>query len=173
MFENESDPFSAIVSAPFGFVGVRTEAAAIHELVYLPNRFSEKAPTDKLAEKAARQIENYLAQPDFQFNLPLKKTGSEFQHRVWNAISSIPRGEVRTYGQIAKHIQSAPRAVGQACGANWYPLIIPCHRVTAAGGLGGFAHHDDETGFYVGIKRWLLAHENAEGYTQESLWNPK
>ena len=173
MLENETELFSAIVSAPFGNVGIRTEAGVINELVYLPFRFSEKAPADKLAEKAARQIEKYIAQPDFRFDLPLKKTGSEFQHRVWNAISSIPRGEVRTYGQIAKHIQSAPRAVGQACGANWYPLSIPCHRVTAAGGLGGFAHHDDETGFYVGIKRWLLTHENVAGYTQESLWNPK
>ncbi|MES2048317.1 MAG: methylated-DNA--[protein]-cysteine S-methyltransferase [Pseudomonadota bacterium] len=173
MLENETELFSAIVCAPFGNVGIRTEAGVINELVYLPFRFSVKAPTDKLAEKAARQIEKYLAQPDFRFDLPLKKTGSEFQHRVWNAISSIPRGEVRTYGQIAKHIKSAPRAVGQACGANWYPLIIPCHRVTAAGGLGGFAHHDDETGFYVAIKRWLLTHENVAGYTQDALWNPK
>ena len=99
MLENESELFSAIVSAPFGFVGVRTEAAAIHELVYLQHRFSEKAPTDKLAEKAARQIEKYLVQPDFRFNLPLKKTGSEFQHRVWNAISSIPRGKCAPMGK--------------------------------------------------------------------------
>ena len=173
MLDQESALFSAIVSAPFGFVGVRTEAAVISELVYLPTRFMEKAPTDKLAEKAARQIEQYIAQPDFRFKLPLKKTGTAFQQKVWAAISSIPRGEVRTYGQIAKHIQSAPRAVGQACGANWYPLVIPCHRVTAAGGLGGFAHHDDETGFYVGIKRWLLTHEEVDGYTQELLWKVK
>jgi methylated-DNA-[protein]-cysteine S-methyltransferase len=54
--------------------------------------------------------------------------------------------------------------VGQACGANWYPLVIPCHRVTAAGGLGGFANHDDETGFHLGVKRWLLTHEGVAGY---------
>jgi methylated-DNA-[protein]-cysteine S-methyltransferase len=165
--------FAAIVEAPFGFVGIRTEGEWVSELVYLPSRFSEKSPTDQVAEKAAKQIAQYLEQPDFCFDLPLKKIGSDFQHRVWNAISSIPRGEVRTYGQIAKHIKSAPRAVGQACGANWYPLVIPCHRVTAAGGLGGFAHHDDETGFYVGIKRWLLTHEDVPGYTQESLWQGK
>lgn len=173
MLDQESALFSAIVSTPFGFVGIRTEAAVISELVYLPARFSEKAATDKLAEQAARQIEQYIAEPDFRFKLPLKKAGTAFQQKVWAAISSIPRGEVRTYGQIAKHIQSAPRAVGQACGANWYPLVIPCHRVTAAGGLGGFAHHDDETGFYVGIKRWLLTHEKVDGYTQELLWQPR
>jgi methylated-DNA-[protein]-cysteine S-methyltransferase len=169
MLENESDIFSAIVSVPFGFIGVRTEHGMISELVYLPERFREKAPVDQIAEQAVSQIESYIAQPDFCFQLPLKPAGTAFQHKVWTAISSIPRGEVRTYGQIAKHIQSAPRAVGQACGANWYPLVIPCHRVTAAGGLGGFAHHDDETGFHLGVKRWLLAHEQVAGYTQESL----
>jgi methylated-DNA-[protein]-cysteine S-methyltransferase len=173
MLENESAIFSAIVSVPFGFIGVRTEHGMISELVYLPERFREKAPVDNVAEQAANQIESYIAQPDFCFTLPLKPAGTAFQHKVWSAISSIPRGEVRTYGQIAKHIQSAPRAVGQACGANWYPLVIPCHRVTAAAGLGGFAHHDDETGFHLGVKRWLLAHEQVAGYTGESLWSPK
>lgn len=173
MLENESDIFSAIVSVPFGFIGVRTEHGMISELVYLPERFREKAPVDNVAEQAASQIESYIAEPDFCFTLPLKPAGTAFQHKVWKAISAIPRGEVRTYGQIAKYIQSAPRAVGQACGANWYPLVIPCHRVTAAAGLGGFAHHDDETGFHLGVKRWLLTHEQVAGYTQESLWSPK
>lgn len=166
----ETGFFSAIVEAPFGAVGIRCEDQLVSELVYLPPRFQEKAPVDKVAEKAARQVASYLLDPDFQFKLPLKEAGTAFQTRVWQAISSIPRGQVLTYGQIAKHIRSAPRAVGQACGANWYPLVIPCHRVTAAGGLGGFAHHDDETGFHLGVKRWLLTHESVAGFTQEALW---
>ncbi|MFC3106894.1 methylated-DNA--[protein]-cysteine S-methyltransferase [Undibacterium arcticum] len=156
--------FSSIVEAPFGAIGIRTEAGVLRELVYLPSTFDEKSPTDQLAEVAARQIERYLVEPDFCFDLPLAEVGTAFQHKVWAAIASIPRGEVRTYGQVAKHIQSAPRAVGQACGANWFPLVIPCHRVTASGGLGGFSHHDDETGFHLGVKRWLLGHEGVEGY---------
>ena len=158
------DIFTAIVHAPFGAVGIRTAAGLVQELVYLPRHFREKDATDALAAKAARQVQRYLDQPDFRFKLPLPEVGSAFQRRVWNAIASIPRGEVRTYGQIAKFIQSAPRAVGQACGANWFPLVIPCHRVTAAGGLGGFSHHDDEDGFHLGVKRWLLAHEGVHGY---------
>jgi len=154
-----SDLFSAIVAAPFGAIGVRTAAGALRELVYLPPHYHEKAPIDSLSEQAARQVERYFAEPDFRFNLPLAKTGTVFQHKVWDVISAIPRGDVLTYGEVARIIQSAPRAVGQACGANWFPLVIPCHRVTAAGGLGGFANHDDESGFYLGIKRWLLAHE--------------
>ncbi|WP_050462397.1 methylated-DNA--[protein]-cysteine S-methyltransferase [Herbaspirillum autotrophicum] len=159
-----SDIFSAVVHTPFGGVGIRTEAGVVQELVYLPRHVDEKPAENALAEKAARQIARYLKQPDFRFNLPLAPAGSAFQQKVWTAIAAIPRGQVRTYGQIAKFVQSAPRAVGQACGANWYPLVIPCHRVTAAGGLGGFSHHDDEDGFHLGVKRWLLAHEGVTGY---------
>ncbi|MDL2354981.1 MAG: methylated-DNA--[protein]-cysteine S-methyltransferase [Pseudomonadota bacterium] len=166
--------FSAIVAAPFGAIGIRTEAGQLRELVYLPPHFSEKAATDAVAAAAARQVERYLADADFAFSLPLAEVGSSFQQRVWAAIAAIPRGSVRTYGQVAKHIGSAPRAVGQACGANWFPLVIPCHRVTAAGGLGGFSHHDDEHGFHLGVKRWLLTHEGAvqsgTPWQQQSIW---
>ena len=167
-----SEIFSAIVAAPFGAVGIRTDAGSVKELVYLPPHFSEKVSTDPVAELAVRQIESYFADPDFQFTLPLAKVGSVFQHKVWNAISSIPRGSVRTYGHVAKLIGSAPRAVGQACGSNWFPLVIPCHRVTASGGLGGFSHHDEENGFHLGVKRWLLAHEGAGGapWQQQTIW---
>jgi methylated-DNA-[protein]-cysteine S-methyltransferase len=159
-----TDIFSAIVAAPFGAIGIRTEHGMVRELVYLPSSYSEKAPTDKTAERAARQIEAYFKQPDYRFDLPLVPAGTAFQRKVWDLISKIPRGEVLTYGSVAKAIRSAPRAVGQACGANWYPLVIPCHRVTASGGLGGFSNHDDETGFHVGVKRWLLAHEGVDGF---------
>jgi methylated-DNA-[protein]-cysteine S-methyltransferase len=153
------DLFAAIVEAPFGAVGIRTEAGAVRELVYLPATFDEKAPADAVAEKAAIQVARYLAEPDYRFDLPLAAVGTAFQHRVWKVIADIPRGDVLTYGEVAKLIRSAPRAVGQACGANWFPLVIPCHRVTASGGLGGFAHHDDDTGFHLNVKRWLLRHE--------------
>lgn len=156
--------FSAIVEAPFGGFGIRTEAGAVRELVYLPKSFGNKEPVDAFSEQAARQVERYLADPDFRFTLPLAEAGTAFQRRVWDAICAIPRGEVLTYGQVARQIRSAPRAVGQACGANWFPIIIPCHRVTASAGLGGFSNHDDADGFHLGVKRWLLAHEGVEGY---------
>ncbi|RJG15681.1 methylated-DNA--[protein]-cysteine S-methyltransferase [Massilia cavernae] len=167
-----SEIFSAIVAAPFGAIGIRTEAGAVRELVYLPPQFDEKDPTDEMAAEAARQVQAYLADPDFTFSLPLVQAGSAFQQKVWGAISSIPRGTVHTYGQIAKHIGSAPRAVGQACGANWFPLVIPCHRVTAAGGLGGFSNHDEENGFHLSVKRWLLRHEgvNVSPWQQQAIW---
>jgi methylated-DNA-[protein]-cysteine S-methyltransferase len=148
-----------VVEAPFGAVGIRTGDDAVLELVYLPPRFEARKPVGAVARLAAAQVKAYLKKPDFVFDLPLAPVGTPFQSRVWSAISAIPRGDVLTYGQVARLVQSAPRAVGQACGANWFPLIIPCHRVTATGGLGGFSNDGDLQGFHIGVKRWLLAHE--------------
>ncbi|GAC1407923.1 MAG: methylated-DNA--[protein]-cysteine S-methyltransferase [Burkholderiaceae bacterium] len=153
-----------MVAAPFGSLGIRTRGAMLHEIVYLPPSHALRAPANALAEQSARQIEQYLIDPDFRFDLPLAPAGTPFQQKVWRVIAAIPRGEVSTYGKVARCIASAPRAVGQACGANWFPLIIPCHRVTAAGGLGGFSNHDDAGGFHLGVKRWLLAHEGVRAF---------
>ena len=164
MMHPQSDLFCAVIPAPFGAVGIRTREQCIHELVYLPHSYPLKSPHHALAQEAAGQIQCYLQNADFRFTLPLTVTGTLHQRKVWDRIAAIPLGEVLTYGQIARMIGSSPRAVGQACGANWFPLIIPCHRVTAAKGLGGFAHHDDASGFHPGVKRWLLAHEGVHGY---------
>ena len=99
MLDKESGIFSAIVEAPFGAVGIRCEDQAVTELVYLPPRFQEKAAADKTTELAVKQVLAYLHDPDYQFSLPLKPAGTAFQGRVWQAISSIPRGQVLTYGQ--------------------------------------------------------------------------
>jgi methylated-DNA-[protein]-cysteine S-methyltransferase len=168
-----TDRFSAIVSAPFGAIGIRTEAEQVRELVYLPPQFGEQDARDATAELAAQQVARYFADPDFPFSLPLLTAGTAFQQRVWQAISAIPRGSVKTYGEVARLLGSAPRAVGQACGANWFPLVIPCHRVTATGGLGGFSNHDDENGFHLSVKRWLLKHEGVSNtpWQQQSMFN--
>ena len=151
--------FDAVIEFPAMHVGLRTDAAVLAEIAYLPKSVATVAPVTKLAKRAARQLERYLDDPDTLLDLPLAVVGSPFQRRVWRAIASIPRGEVRTYGEVAKALSSAPRAVGQACGSNWFPLVVPCHRVVGANGLGGFAHHGE--GFHLEIKRWLLEHERA------------
>jgi methylated-DNA-[protein]-cysteine S-methyltransferase len=162
-----AEVFSAVIPAPFGAVGIRTGEEKVLELVYLPRTYPGKDPDNALAEQTAHQIQRYFREPDFRFDLPLASVGTLFQKKVWETIASIPRGEVLTYGQVARRIGSAPRAVGQACGANWFPLVIPCHRVTATGGLGGFSNSDEATGFHVGVKRWLLAHEGVAAYGSE------
>jgi methylated-DNA-[protein]-cysteine S-methyltransferase len=149
--------FQARMTTPFGVVGVRTAGDAIAEIVYLPRSAGSLAPADAVAEKACRQIEHYLDDPGFRWDLPLARSGTEFRRRVWRKIAAIRTGETRSYGALAKELGSAARAVGQACGDNPFPLVIPCHRVVAASGLGGFAHRDG--GFELSVKRWLLAHE--------------
>lgn len=151
--------FNAVIDAPFGKVGIRTEADAVREIVYLPESVKSVAPDSALARRAVQQIERYFERASATFDLPLAEVGTAFQRRVWQAISEIPPGIVLTYGQLAKAVScGSPRAVGQACGANYFPLVIPCHRVVASGGIGGFANHDDD-GYFRKVKRWLLAHE--------------
>ena len=150
-------PFDAVLDTAFGKLGVRTEADAVAEIAFLPDSVRACSPVGPLAKRACAQVECYLREPDFRFHLPLQAVGTPFQRRVWDAIAAIPRGNTRSYGEIARDLGSAPRAVGQACGENRFPLVIPCHRVVSASGVGGFAHRDG--GYLLRIKRWLLAHE--------------
>jgi len=170
--DSASQIFNAIVPAPFGALGIRTVDDKLREVVYLPPSFDAKAADSAVAARSAEQLARYLLDPDFGFDLPLADAGTEFQRKVWQEISAIPRGAVRTYGHLAKLIGSHPRAVGQACGANPFPLIQPCHRVTASGGLGGFSNQNDENGFHLSVKRWLLRHEGATAapWQQQSIW---
>ena len=149
--------FAAVVPTPFGALGIACDAERIHELVFLPPGSVPVAPGNALAALAAAQLEAWLADPDYPFALPLAVRGTPFQRRVWDAIAHIPRGQVRRYAQLAADLGSAARAVGQACGANPFPLIVPCHRVVATNGLGGFAR--DTGGHLLATKRWLLAFE--------------
>jgi methylated-DNA-[protein]-cysteine S-methyltransferase len=107
-----------------------------------------------------RQLRAYLKDARCEFSLPLAPAGTVFQRKVWQGISAIRPGRTHTYGELALAIGSSPRAVGNACGANPYPLVVPCHRVVAANrGLGGFARQ--RGGFLLDVKRWLLAHEGS------------
>jgi methylated-DNA-[protein]-cysteine S-methyltransferase len=153
----DSSQFQAIVAAPGFSLGVRCSDAAVTGIDFF-DACPEAAPTTALAAEAARQLRIWLADAGHRFDLPLRPSGTAFQRRVWAGISGIPRGQTRTYGELAAAIGSGPRAVGGACGANPYPVVVPCHRVVAAdGGLGGFAR--ERGGFLLDIKRWLLTHE--------------
>ena len=151
--------YDAVLAAPFGRLGIRAEGDAIAEVSFLPDDARPRAPGNALAKRACAQVERYLRDPSFRFDLPLKPVGTGFQRRVWAAIAAIPQGRTLSYGDIARDLGSAARAVGQACGENRFPLVIPCHRVVSASGIGGFAHR--EGGYLLRIKRWLLAHEGA------------
>lgn len=157
--------WSAVIAFPVMQVGIRTESGRLSAITYLPRSTPLCAPQDALAERAVRQIERYRGDPDAPFDLPLALAGNALQRAVWTQISAIPRGRTRTYGELTAAIRAAdpqidanPRTVGQACGDNRFPIVIPCHRVVAADGLGGFSHHSD--GYLIETKTWLLRHES-------------
>lgn len=153
-------PYQAKLATPFAVLGIRTEGGRLAEIDFLPPDSAPLAPQDPLAEQVCAQLRAYLEDPAYRFDLPLGPRGTEFQHKVWRALQEIPSGRTLTYGELAARLHSAPRAVGQACGANPIPVIIPCHRVLARHGLGGFMNSTGGDPLF--IKRWLLQHENAE-----------
>ena len=151
--------FCAVIEFPVMRVGVRTRGEALAEIRYLPRTARLVAPKNRLAERAVRELERYRDDPDAPFDLPLALEGTPFQREVWRALRAIPRGQTRTYGGVARALGTAPRAVGQACGENRLPIVIPCHRVVAAAGIGGFGH--SRGGYLLEAKHWLLQHERA------------
>jgi methylated-DNA-[protein]-cysteine S-methyltransferase len=138
-------------------VAVKTRDQRVTQISYLPASVDSQAPRNPLAERAARQLERYREDPDARFDLPLHVEGTPFQRRLWHALCEIPRGKTLTYGELARRLGGEARAVGQACGDNRLPIVIPCHRVVAADGIGGFAHSTG--GYLLEAKRWLLMHE--------------
>ena len=139
-------------------VAVATRSDRVAEIRYLPPSTEAIAPANSLAERAAHQLERYRADPDAPFDLPLLVEGTPFQRRLWAALCEIPRGKTLTYGELARRLDAEAVAVGQACGDNRLPIVIPCHRVVAAKGIGGFAHATG--GYLLEAKRWLLMHES-------------
>ncbi|MDF0378018.1 methylated-DNA--[protein]-cysteine S-methyltransferase [Methylophilus sp. YYY-1] len=149
------DELDALVPAPFGFVGVRSDEAG-ERLQFLLHALPVKASPHPRAQAVADQVATYLKNPHMVWQ-PIHSTlGTAFQQRVWQAMRAIPVGETWTYSQLAAAVDSGPRAVANACGANPLPLFNPCHRVVASHGLGGFMQGIDGG---LEIKRWLLTHE--------------
>jgi methylated-DNA-[protein]-cysteine S-methyltransferase len=149
--------YQAKYPAPFAVLGIRTTGDRLTGIDYLPREAAPLDPLDRLSARVCRQIERYLDDPQYRFDLPFEFRGSDFQCRVWRAICAIPSGRTITYLNIAQRLRTAPRPVGGACGANRIPLVIPCHRVVGSNGLGGFMHA--RAGQPLVIKRWLIAHE--------------
>jgi methylated-DNA-[protein]-cysteine S-methyltransferase len=149
-FETEFGPFAVAVNEAGAIV-----ATAFGKVDELKSRFAAAScvvDAGRTAE-ARLQIAEYLAGDRAEFDLQLAPEGSAFQKRVWRALREIPRGQTRSYGAIARELQSSGRAVGRANATNPICLIVPCHRVIGAdGSLTGFAFGEE-------IKRRLLALE--------------
>ena len=133
--------YQAKLTVPFGVLGIRCDDRALLGIDFLPSTEKPQRATSAFAKTVCDQLLRYFENPDVQFNVPLKPVGTPHQQKVWQAMCNIPRGQTRSYGELAAELKSGAQAVGQACGANPIPIIIPCHRVVAKSGLGGFMGH--------------------------------
>lgn len=144
---------SLTIDSPVGALTISEAAGAIAAIGWGGVGRTDRTP---LLAEAERQLAAYFAGRLSRFELPLAPGGSAFEKRVWGAMQEIPYGETRSYGELARAVGSAPRAVGGACGRNPIPIVVPCHRVLARMGLGGYSG----SGGLV-TKRALLALEGA------------
>jgi methylated-DNA-[protein]-cysteine S-methyltransferase len=127
---------SLSISSPVGALVLADDRGAIVAIRWAEEKTGNGS---SLLAEAARQLEAYFAGELTDFDLPLRPEGSDFERRVWTAMQKIPYGETACYGDLATAIDSAPRAVGRACGKNPIPIVIPCHRVLAKAGMGGYS----------------------------------
>lgn len=158
--------FQDLFRLPTCLVGIDCGDSSLNELVFLPPDFTTPYPLNKnlFSQMLCAELEQWLINPDWLFKIELNTCGTPFQQRVWQSIQAIPLGSTVRYQDIAQVLHSSPRAVGQACGRNPFPLIIPCHRVISSNGLGGFAHTPDSLStsdhYLILTKQWLLKREH-------------
>ena len=151
--------YQAVMKMPFGALGISLCEGRLSAIEYLDKDVSSYRQQATGLAPVVAAIERYLEDPQSGFDLELTLRGTRFQQRVWDALQQIPSGETCTYGELAARLGSGARAVGNACRANPCPLVVPCHRVVAVRGLGGFA--GERSGHKLEIKRWLLRHEGS------------
>ncbi len=153
-------PYQAVIPSPFGALGIRMEHGVLTGIDFLPSHVQLVAPVGEAAELVCASLGNYLAEPTQAFGFPVRAAGTPFQQQVWQALRAIPVGQTLTYVELAERIGSGARAVANACGANPIPIVIPCHRVVAKNGLGGFMQGREINA--LNIKQWLLEHERRQ-----------
>lgn len=147
--------YDAVYRSPVGVLGIRLQDQQLKQLVWLSSATGIVQKESSLLRAILDALHNYFTNAHTFPALPLGTDGSVFQRRVWTALQNIPFGQVITYGQLAQQLNTSSRAIGQACRTNPIPVVIPCHRVIAANGPGGYMGKTGD----IKIKQWLLAHE--------------
>jgi methylated-DNA-[protein]-cysteine S-methyltransferase len=135
-----SQNYEVIFTTDIATIGLQFAASKLIKVDYL-NKNIQKIPSTELVESVKNKIEKYL-DPHSKIkniNVDVELNVTAFQEKVLNQLLLIPYGETRTYGEIAKSLNTSPRAVGNACRNNPVPIVIPCHRVVAANGIGGYS----------------------------------
>ena len=147
---------AAVIESPVGMLGIRLASDGLAGIDFLPADLAGRPPTAAPVERVIAALRRYFLDPQAPLDLPLCLSGTAFQRRVWALLRTIPVGRTVTYANLARCLPTSARAVGQACRTNPIPIVVPCHRVVAAQGLGGFMGSGDT---YLDVKRWLIQHE--------------
>ena len=152
--------YQASIKTPFAHLAIRLAGDRLAGIDFIDGA-KEIKPEGKMAAQVCRQIRQYLDDPSAhrRFSISCAATGTPFQKKVWNELDRIPCGKVITYGELAQKLHTSARAVGNACRRNPIPVVVPCHRVVSASGIGGYS--GETGGDKLRIKAWLLRHEGA------------
>lgn len=145
----------SVIESPVGKLGIGMENGYVTAIKLMDDNADLVA--SPLTTDVEHALQSYFNNAAHVLSFPVKTQGTPFQEKVWAALQKIPSGKTLTYGQLAKQLQTAPRAIGQACRTNPLLLITPCHRIVSSNGMGGFA--GDTDGSFTKAKRWLLEHE--------------
>ena len=149
-----------ILVTPIGRILLHTSETQLYgvELFISNDDLDYETVTSTLAQQAINQLRSYFVDPQSKWTLPLAERGTVFQRRVWQYLQIIPLGETRTYTEVAQALDTSARAVANACRANPFAIVVPCHRVVSKSGLGGYYGKTD--GIEISLKQWLLDHES-------------
>ena len=156
--KNNTQQYDVIFTTALATIGLQFDGSKLIKVKYLKKRASKAAPS-KATEAVKNKIEKYVdpSSRTKTINVAIELNVTSFQGKVLEQLQKIPYGETRSYGEIAKILKTSPRAVGNACRNNPVPIIIPCHRVVAVGGIGGY--DGARSGRLLDIKRKLLESE--------------
>ncbi len=135
------------------------EAGALAAVEFLPPARPLQPAACEASLRCSEALRAYFFDGSPLPRLLLRLSGTAYQRRVWQALTTIPQGKTVSYGQLAGQLGSGARAVAAACKANPIPIVVPCHRVVGSKGLGGYMGASGGTP--VQLKRWLLTHEGA------------
>lgn len=160
-----SEPQCHRLAWPLGGLAVYTRASALLRIEFLARRPEDSCDDHPAIDALQHWIRHgVLPEPDACWSIEAQ--GTPFQKKVWAALRGIPNGETRSYGALAQQLGTGARAVANACRHNPVPIVVPCHRVVARNGLGGFS--GQMTGAAVQRKAWMLRHEGAIATVQLS-----
>lgn len=142
-------------NTPIGSLSIQMQASLLGKIEWLNDKVCQ--PSVDIPRQLEQILNHYWRTAKADYTLPLLEQGTAFQQKVWLALCSIPPGQTKTYGELAQTLNTSPRALANACRSNPFPIIIPCHRVLAKTGLGGYA--GQTSGAMLTIKQALLRFE--------------